>query len=414
MLATTSKLNQTASKSKGDFLTSTSKPDSVKRNTPKSNIPFDFANIALDAFTRIQPKLRINSPGDRYEQEADRIAEQVMRMPKGGHANPNTVSEVGIQRRPLAQQISFINGTSAQRKCSKCEEDEHASLSIQRKSNTALTQLPEKNKQFNLSLNNDVLLPKKQDITLNNTFIQKLSSLKSSGGEPLNKKSKKEFERPFGVDLGEVRIHNNKQSANLNKLIGGDAFTHQNHIFFNEQQYKPETSEGKKLLAHELTHTIQQRAVRGLNTPFLRLSHPKDNAEAEASTISNQIVNGKSVTVSQTLNSGVVSPSWKGIFDITTRLPESRKFSVSSGSVTVKSSARWRRPASCPSSANYTIRLWEDVWGPDTGYGGKSYPVPGTDTKTWSNLPNGTYYLEIDWGNTKPSCRIDGNLDVTT
>ena len=62
----------------------------------------------------------------------------------------------------------------------------------------------------------------------------------------------------FGADFSDVRIHDNKESAKMNNAIQAQAFTHGKDIYFNEGKYNPQSSAGKKLLAHELTHTIQQ------------------------------------------------------------------------------------------------------------------------------------------------------------
>ena len=66
------------------------------------------------------------------------------------------------------------------------------------------------------------------------------------------------MEPRFGADFSNVRIHNDQESAGLNNQLSARAFTYQNHIFFSRDQYQPGTGEGKELLAHELTHTLQQ------------------------------------------------------------------------------------------------------------------------------------------------------------
>ena len=66
------------------------------------------------------------------------------------------------------------------------------------------------------------------------------------------------MEPRFNADFSNVRIHSNQESASLSNQLSARAFTHQNNIFFSRDQYQPGSSEGKQLLAHELTHTIQQ------------------------------------------------------------------------------------------------------------------------------------------------------------
>ena len=82
---------------------------------------------------------------------------------------------------------------------------------------------------------------------------------KTTGGQPLSSDVRSFMEPRFGSFISaDVRIHRDSESAGLNNQLSARAFTYQNHIFFSHDQYQPGTSEGKQLLAHELTHTIQQ------------------------------------------------------------------------------------------------------------------------------------------------------------
>ncbi len=78
------------------------------------------------------------------------------------------------------------------------------------------------------------------------------------GGSPLDEVIKADMESGFGYDFSDIRIHTDNTAAELNKTLGARAFTTGNDIFFNDGEYDPETQDGKHLLAHELTHTIQQ------------------------------------------------------------------------------------------------------------------------------------------------------------
>src|SRR3954447_11047865 len=81
---------------------------------------------------------------------------------------------------------------------------------------------------------------------------------KTTGGEPLSPEVRGHMEPRFNADFGNVRVHKDPESAALNNQLSARAFTYQNHIFFSRDQYQPGSSDGKHLLAHELTHTIQQ------------------------------------------------------------------------------------------------------------------------------------------------------------
>lgn len=336
----------------------------------------------------LQAKLGISAS---YEMKPNRISTSTINMAEPSFQQRLKPKEEDIQTTQLTEHTAPI-----QRQAANNEE-------IQSKSEV-----------FTLSFNDKTqAIRGKKHMPLWNDFEDRLSSVKS-GGRHLTKRSRNDFEQVFGIDLGGTRIHTDSQAAQMSQDIGVQAFTHQNHIFFNQGRYNPETIEGKRLLAHELTHTIQQQTVNKSNVQdSMTLSNPKDTAEQEADSAANRVVTGRSVRVNQSVNHNVLS-AWRGIFDITTRLPKSRKFSVHSGSVRVESTTTWRRPASCPESSTYTITLWRSRWAwRDANHGRKTYPVPGTATHTWSKLSGGTYYLEIYWPNTNPHCRIDGHLNVT-
>jgi hypothetical protein len=89
---------------------------------------------------------------------------------------------------------------------------------------------------------------------------QKLSDSKGAGS-PLPMGVKAEMESGFGVDFTDVRIHTDTRAESMNQEVGAKAFTHKEDIYFNQGKFDPESKEGKLLLAHELTHTIQQGAV---------------------------------------------------------------------------------------------------------------------------------------------------------
>ncbi|HEY1216129.1 MAG TPA: DUF4157 domain-containing protein, partial [Bryobacteraceae bacterium] len=68
----------------------------------------------------------------------------------------------------------------------------------------------------------------------------------------------REMEASFGADFTDVRIHTGSDAMSLCQRLGAQAFTHGKDIFFNEGKFDPESGPGKLLLAHELTHIIQQ------------------------------------------------------------------------------------------------------------------------------------------------------------
>jgi len=78
----------------------------------------------------------------------------------------------------------------------------------------------------------------------------------------MDKATRSEMEKGFGADFSNVTIHTDANAENLSKQLGAQAFTTGNDIYFNEGKYDPNTKQGKHLLAHELTHTIQQNGSK--------------------------------------------------------------------------------------------------------------------------------------------------------
>ena len=136
----------------------------------------------------LETKLEVNKPEDEFEQEADRISEQVMRMPE-----------------PQIRRACGESGDWGQ------------------------TKAP--------SLTHEVL---------------------NSPGQPLDPATRASMEMRFGHNLSRVRVHHDGKASDSAKSIQALAYTRGNHIVFKDGQYSPTTEWGKRLLAHELVHTMQQ------------------------------------------------------------------------------------------------------------------------------------------------------------
>ncbi|MEO8108809.1 MAG: DUF4157 domain-containing protein [Ginsengibacter sp.] len=210
---------------------------------------FSKVNIHNDALVdnayndmQLQSKLNLNRPGDIYEQEADAVADKIMRMTDEGTVQTKS-SPVNIMQRKCAtcgkeegieEEEVMGNGKNTgteltiQRKCAKCKEEEEKNL--QRK------ELANKTPGVSAPV---------------------IEALRSSG-QPLDNTTRSFMEQRFGHDFGNVRIHNDNLAHQSSSAIHALAYTHQNHVFFGNGQYKPETYHGKHLLAHELTHVMQQ------------------------------------------------------------------------------------------------------------------------------------------------------------
>ncbi len=175
----------------------------------------------------VQKKLEIGEADDYFEIEADRIADKVVAMPDSMSITPpiNNPS-IGLQR-----------------KCAHCEEEER----IQRKElSSSITPLIQRSQKT----------PRPTNIT-SPEITSKINNNRGSGSL-MDTSTKGFMENRFGTDFSGVRIHTDSTAAQLSKSLHAKAFTVGSDIYFNQGKYNPSSQEGKHLLAHELTHTLQQ------------------------------------------------------------------------------------------------------------------------------------------------------------
>jgi uncharacterized protein DUF4157 len=172
----------------------------------------------------LQPKLTIGQADDPYEREADRVADQVMRMP-APHSDGN-----GLSITPGAAH-------RAQRKCAGCEEEEEEG-SLQRKESGGGE------------------APATAPPIVHETL--------RSPGQPLDTGAREFFEPRFGSDFSEVLVHKDGRAAGSAGAVNALAFTVDRHIVFGAGQYSPGTERGNRLLAHELAHVLQQNGRRNI------------------------------------------------------------------------------------------------------------------------------------------------------
>lgn len=117
----------------------------------------------------------------------------------------------------------------------------------------------------------------------------------ASPGMPLDSKVARRMGEPFGYDFSGVRVHTDMRAHLSARAQNALAYTVGNHIVFGAGQYAPGTHIGQKLLAHELTHTIQQNKSATIKSRGL-ISHPAEPAEREAEEMANGLVQGRGMT----------------------------------------------------------------------------------------------------------------------
>jgi Domain of unknown function (DUF4157) len=101
--------------------------------------------------------------------------------------------------------------------------------------------------------------------------VEAAISSERGGGSPIEPRVRARFERAMGTDLSEVRVHTNSTADALNRQVSAKAFTTGNDVFFSRGTYDPSSESGQRLLAHELTHTMQQSGM-AQRAPIQRMS----------------------------------------------------------------------------------------------------------------------------------------------
>jgi hypothetical protein len=115
------------------------------------------------------------------------------------------------------------------------------------------------------------------------------TAMQAGGGQPLDQGTRAHMEPAFGTDLSSVRVHTDSQADRAARDINAKAFTTGQNIFFAGGQHQPDTAEGQHLLAHELTHTVQQGSGMGAPQTQRAISQPGDPDEQQAEKIAEQI-----------------------------------------------------------------------------------------------------------------------------
>jgi len=174
----------------------------------------------------IHAKLGISQPGDRYEQEADQVAEQVMRMP-----DSDMMQNAGTSDHPSPLPIQQLSLQSEEVHRQPDEEEEEETLQAKEVPGHTAIVTPD--------------------------LETSIHSLRG-GGQPLNPATRAFMEPRFGHDFSQVRIHTDGKAAESTRAVNALAYTVGRDVVFGAKQYAPETMNGQRLLAHELTHVLQQ------------------------------------------------------------------------------------------------------------------------------------------------------------
>lgn len=207
----------------------------------------ECAGCSEKRLSGLQTKLAVSQPGDEYEHEADRMADQVMRM---SDPSPAAVS----------------SGNAATR-------------SIQRKPQSEGTE------SAGEPLVNNII---------------------SSPGQPLDPATRAFFEPRFGHDFGRVRVHADDRAAESASAVHARAYTVGEHVVFGAKQFSPGSTDGRRLLAHELTHVIQQGAADGTRVPEDDSETGDSTRQEDGMTSADETVGDVSRTATPKLSAGLM------------------------------------------------------------------------------------------------------------
>jgi hypothetical protein len=259
-----------------------------------------FNKKSLAAFpTRhpvVQPKLRIGQSNDNYEQEADRVADRVMSMPEPKQSLVNSDSslesraqrqstcpgctekeeEETVQSKPIGDQITPL----VQRQEEPEEEEEEEPVQAKMIENNQLQRQEEEPEEEEEEEDEKIKIQTKQSSNQTPHItpgLQKQIQSMKGGGQPLPQSTRSFFEPRFGYDFSQVRVHTYAGAAKIAGSIKSKAFTLGKDITFGKGQYAPGTSTGRKLLAHELTHVIQQRYSSKISPTYKSMKSSPDH-----------------------------------------------------------------------------------------------------------------------------------------
>ncbi len=116
---------------------------------------------------------------------------------------------------------------------------------------------------------------------------------KRGSGLPLDSAVQKQMSESTGGDFSQVKVHTDPEADTLNHQLGAKAFTTGQDVFFRAGEYQPQASAGQKLLAHELTHVVQQSQGTSSASGPMKVNAPGDVFEQQADAVANAVTGGQ-------------------------------------------------------------------------------------------------------------------------
>lgn len=249
------------------------KPNSTQ-DLPKSGLNANFCQVPANGTGRplLQTKLVVGPTNDKYEQEADRVADQVMRMPGPATAPLQNSAPHILHNRP--EPNPFLQRQTTESEMMP-EEDEKEEI-VQAKEIASAPLVKEHDAHGKLQRQETEeeeegsLVQAKANQARQPTVPSQLEAqLGQSTGQTLPKSTQTFMESRFSHDFSQVRVHTGARAETSAQAIKAKAFTVGHNIVFGARQYAPDTAIGRHLLAHELAHVIQQKKAQPMGLRYL-------------------------------------------------------------------------------------------------------------------------------------------------
>jgi hypothetical protein len=241
----------------------------------------------------VQPSLKIGRPGDKYEQEAESVANHVVMSPSNASPalamTPASSSEgtfqmqaeeeeETLQMMPFSESTSFLQLSSMdEEETVQLSADLSQSIQLQEEEKDTIQLIPDFSKTIQRQEEEETIQLSPDGSPTASPQISSQITQSKGAGQSLPAPVQAEMGQKIGADFSGVNIHTGSQATGMSNALGAQAFTHGSDIYFNEGKYQPETSGGKHLLAHELTHTVQQGSA-----PIQRMpAHPISSTEPQ-------------------------------------------------------------------------------------------------------------------------------------
>ena len=241
----------------GPFLSN--QPLSLGHQSSLQHASGDFSQVKVrtTASLGIQRRTKISQPGDKFEREADRVADWVMRMAEPQEQEQAEEDEELIQAKRMTAPL-----VQGQVRGIESEEEEEETIQTKLISSQVKHFLQRQYKASESEEEEEERTVQTKEIpgqtpSMTSTVEARLNASKDSG-QPLPEQTRSFMESRFGQDFSQVRVHADARAAQLNRELRAQAFTHGQDVYFGTGKYSPGSGHGKRLLAHELTHVVQQ------------------------------------------------------------------------------------------------------------------------------------------------------------